>query len=720
MTPVSTPTNNTTPSYTFTSNEAGTIAFGGSCKSATTSAVLGNNTIVLSQQDGTNFQDNSTYSDCTIQVIDNSCCGGGNKSNILSVRSFTIDTVKPVIALITAVPTLTDNNTPSFTFSSTKSGTITYGGNCSSLITVANSGNNTITFNSLADGTYSNCTIRVSDNATNQSSSLSVSSFTIDTTSPVVSSVSSSTGNGSYKMNDNISINVTFSEVVTVDNSSGNPRIQLETGTNDRYATYVSGSSSSILSFLYTVLSGDNSSDLDYKATDSLSANSGTIRDSATNNATLTLSSPGASGSLGANKAIVVDGIIPTVTNVSSSTDNGSYKINDNITVTVTFSENVIVDNSSGNPRVQLAARSDNNSYANYVSGNSTSILSFLYTVQSGDNSTNLDYTTTNSLSDNGSTIRDNASNNAMLTLPSPGENGSLGVNKAIVLDNIAPSISQVSAVKSPIDDSPLSYSFSSTEAGTISYGGSCSSSTTSASSGNNNITFNTLSEGYYSNCTINVTDAAGNISNTLEVSSFSIGAIILFNQTANYHLNGTTPTKSSGSFAAGINTVCSSSSQSLGINNHTVGVFATISSNLKDFVTGGITSRPVVSINNSLISNSWDELWDGAIDRSLNSAGVVSSSLWWSGTKGDGTKVTAINDNAAGNCNNFTSDSGWVGGAAGLNSATSEISTASGWGYTGNNSRLAEPLRPAWIGKYPDLGCNDELEIVCVAKPNF
>ena len=62
----------------------------------------------------------------------------------------------------------------------------------------------------------------------------------------------------------------------------------------------------------------------------------------------------------------------------------------------------------------------------------------------------------------------------------------------------------------------------------------------------------------------------------------------------------------------------------------------------------------------------------------------------------------------------------GSSGGAAGSSTATSEISTDSGWGYTSNNSRLAENLRPSWIGEHPDLSCNDELEIVCVAKPNF
>ena len=96
----------------------------------------------------------------------------------------------------------------------------------------------------------------------------------------------------------------------------------------------------------------------------------------------------------------------------------------------------------SGTPRIQLAARTDNNSYANYVSGNSSSVLRFQYTVQNGDCAADLDYTRTNSLSttfDNGTifgTIKDNSTNDAILTLPSPGQSWSLGLNKDIVLDH--------------------------------------------------------------------------------------------------------------------------------------------------------------------------------------------------------------------------------------------------------------------------------------------
>jgi hypothetical protein len=66
---------------------------------------------------------------------------------------------------VTAVTTPTIDTTPNYTFSSTKAGTITYGGSCSSSTTIAIAGNNTITLNTLSDGTYSNCTITVTDNS---------------------------------------------------------------------------------------------------------------------------------------------------------------------------------------------------------------------------------------------------------------------------------------------------------------------------------------------------------------------------------------------------------------------------------------------------------------------------------------------------------------------------------------------------------------------------
>ncbi len=297
VTAVTTPTSDTTPDYTFSSTEAGTNSYGGSCSSENTSTTADNNTITF------NALPDGTYSDCKISVTDNA----NNTSDNLSVNSFTIDTVKPILAQVTAVTTPTKDPTPGYAFSSDEAGTISYGGSsCSSGGTSAINGTNSISFGTLSEASYT-CTITVTDSAGNASSALSVNTFVIDTTAPTVSSVSSSTSDGTYRTDDNITLIVTFSEQVTVDNSSGNPIIQLETGSTDSNAIYSSGSGTDNLSLIYTVVISDNSTDLEYKASNSLELNSGTIRDSALNDAVLTLPNIGSSNSLSLNKSIVID-----------------------------------------------------------------------------------------------------------------------------------------------------------------------------------------------------------------------------------------------------------------------------------------------------------------------------------------------------------------------------------------------------------------------------
>ena len=254
----------------------------------------------------------------------------------------------------------------------------------------------------------------------------------VDSTPPTITSINSSTANGTYKVGDVISIQINFSETVLV---TGTPQLTVETGTTDRTINYNSGSNSSTLTFSYTVQSGDTTADLDYVATNSLTLNSGTIRDAASNNGTLTLPSPGAANSLGANKNIVIDGVVPTVSSVNASTANGTYKLGDSISIQVNFSEAVTV---TGTPQLTLETGTTDRT-VNYTSGSGTSTLTFNYSIQSGDLSSDLDYVATNSLSLNGGTIRDAAANNATLTLASPGAANSLGSNKAIVVDGAVP-----------------------------------------------------------------------------------------------------------------------------------------------------------------------------------------------------------------------------------------------------------------------------------------
>lgn len=136
--------------------------------------------------------------------------------------------------------------------------------------------------------------------------------YTIDTVLPTVTNVTSAKADGAYTAGTTITVDIVFSEPVDV---TGTPQLTLATGSPATTPiNYVSGSGSATLSFTYTVAAGNWSPDLDYAAAGSLSLNGGTIQDTAGNNATLTLPAPGGANSLGANKALVVDAVLPALT----------------------------------------------------------------------------------------------------------------------------------------------------------------------------------------------------------------------------------------------------------------------------------------------------------------------------------------------------------------------------------------------------------------------
>ena len=152
---------------------------------------------------------------------------------------------------------------------------------------------------------------------------------------PAVTSITSNTANGSYKVGDTISIQVGFDAAVTV---TGTPQLTLATGGAGRAVNYASGSTTDTLTFTYTVQAGDSSTDLDIFSTGALSLNGGGITQTVGGTAaTLTLPTPGTAGSLGANKALVVDGIAPAVAITSNVS---TLKAGETATITFTFSEN--------------------------------------------------------------------------------------------------------------------------------------------------------------------------------------------------------------------------------------------------------------------------------------------------------------------------------------------------------------------------------------------
>jgi len=167
VTPVGTTTVDTTPNITFSSNQPGAITYGGSCSSASTVAAVGNNTISF------NTLALGSYSNCTITVAS----PNGITDTALNVSPFTI-TDAPLLTNASGPIAPSVNATPSYTFYSSTTGIISYGGSCSSASTNAATGNNTISFNALASGTYSDCTITVTRDSVS-SNALLVPAFTI-------------------------------------------------------------------------------------------------------------------------------------------------------------------------------------------------------------------------------------------------------------------------------------------------------------------------------------------------------------------------------------------------------------------------------------------------------------------------------------------------------------------------------------------------------------
>jgi hypothetical protein len=157
----------------------------------------------------------------------------------------------------------------------------------------------------------------------------------------VVTNVTSPTPDGPYSTSSTppiIDITVIFSNLVDV---TGVPTLMLETGVNDRSATYISGTGTNTLIFRYNIMDGDSSGDLDYVATDSLNLSGGSIA-GAMGDANLALPVPGTAGSLGANKNIVIDdGIPPTLVSIKRQNPSSASTNASSLVFRVTFSEAV-------------------------------------------------------------------------------------------------------------------------------------------------------------------------------------------------------------------------------------------------------------------------------------------------------------------------------------------------------------------------------------------
>jgi hypothetical protein len=237
-----------------------------------------------------------------------------------------------------------------------------------------------------------------------------------------------------YKTGDIISISIAFSETVTV---TGSPQIPIA-GLTSKVATYSSGSGTNTLVFTYTIAALDTDTDGLAITADTLALNAGTIKDAPGNNATITHSA------VATQSAHKVDAITPTVTNVTFTSDAGTdntYRADDIVSISVTFSETVTITSS---PRIPIAGLTSK--FATYSSGSGTNTLVFTYTIVTGDTDTNGLAITANTLELNSGTIRDAASNNATLTHAAVADQSAHKVDTAAPTMNITSNLATVAS----------------------------------------------------------------------------------------------------------------------------------------------------------------------------------------------------------------------------------------------------------------------------------
>jgi plastocyanin len=257
--------------------------------------------------------------------------------------------------------------------------------------------------------------------------------YLVDATSPTISSIGitgiTGISNGYGNVGDIINATVGFTKSIVV---SGSPILVLNIGGTSVNATYSSGSGSSSLVFVYTILSGQNDPNGVSIDANSLNLNGGTLADSVGNTATITHLA------VADNASYRVDTTAPTVSSIGitgiTGISNGYGNAGDTVTATVGFTKTVTV---TGLPIVVLNIGGTSVN-ATYSSGSSSSSLTFTYIILSGQNDSNGISITANSLSLNGGTINDLAGNAAILVHDAVADNASYRV------DTTSPTVSNV------------------------------------------------------------------------------------------------------------------------------------------------------------------------------------------------------------------------------------------------------------------------------------
>lgn len=171
--------------FTFTVSDSGNdddevlVVYHGYCVSDTLTAEVGQNTVEFKNVPDRDY----LAGDCKVVVVNTD----GEFSNVLNVPAFEVDTEAPMISVVVDVETPTDNTAPTFSFFSNEEGDIVESGECyiaDSAVTSTTAPTTVVLYKNSAndplDGdVYSDCKLKVVDEAGNESNELSINSFEV-------------------------------------------------------------------------------------------------------------------------------------------------------------------------------------------------------------------------------------------------------------------------------------------------------------------------------------------------------------------------------------------------------------------------------------------------------------------------------------------------------------------------------------------------------------
>ncbi len=276
-----------------------------------------------------------------------------------------------------------------------------------------------------ASGNAASLALPVGVNSLNGSSNIE-----IDTIAPVANRITTTTPSGLYGLTDEILIQLEFSEPMF----SATPAL-VQVGVNSgNFAYFDSGLGTSTIQYSYEVESNESANPLEVISVPVASPN---LTDEAGNVWNKVL--PTAAGDILSGSALIeVDTKAPEIARITSPTGSGFYKANDLIVIDVELTEGVTVNLNGNTPILTLS----NNGIALYNSQPTPSTLRFHYTIGANQNTPDLDVTL---FDDDGALIEDQV-NLPFTGLVLPTGTDSLAGSGDIVIDSVAPTISEISS----------------------------------------------------------------------------------------------------------------------------------------------------------------------------------------------------------------------------------------------------------------------------------